>query len=176
MSEERPSAAEAMYGRDGPINDGPAGERTRALIEQGIAHPDERYARESPPARQEARGPTFDSARYPGRDQLDPGMTGEFSAVARELGLTQRGGERLLEMHSRAVKASEEAYARRLAEGSDQLARELNPEHVQIARDLIADERMTPKELRPWLETWGNHPLIARLLVNWAAAIRGGRH
>jgi hypothetical protein len=102
-------------------------------------------------------------------------MMGEFSSAARELRLDQRGGERLLEMRSRAVKASEAAYARQLADGVDQLTRELHPEHVATARALIADPAMTPLELRPWLETWGNHPLVVRLLANWVGAIRNGR-
>jgi hypothetical protein len=180
MSDERPSAAQALYGEEGPISDGPGG-RAREVVDAGIARPDPRFVDDrAPPPRQEARsGPAFDSARYRPTDSsspIDPGLMGEFSGVAQELNLDQRGGERLLEMHSRAVKASEEAYARRLADNVDRLERELPAEHLRAARELINDENYTPREMREWLGTWGNHPAVAQMLVRWAAAIRNGRY
>ena len=36
---ERPSFAESLYGRDGPISGGPSDARTRAVIEAGQAKP-----------------------------------------------------------------------------------------------------------------------------------------
>jgi hypothetical protein len=188
MSEERgappASIAEALY-PGGPIDGGPSNPRTREVIESGFAKSDPRFADERPPTRHEGgplphapkarTGPAFDAARVQARDQYDPGLMGEFGTAAREFGLDQRGGERLLEMHSRASKAAEEHYARSLAEGVDSLQRELHPEHLTAARELINDERYTPREMREWLQTWGNHPAVARMLTNWAAAIRSSR-
>ena len=167
-SDARPSAAEALYGPDGPAS-GPSG--AKAFVEAGIARPDPRFADERSPTRP---GPGFDAARWRGGDQFDPQMMGECSSVAREMGLDQKGGERLIELHSRAQQAAEENYARKLSEGVDELARSLPAEDLAAARSLIADERFTPRELRPWLERWGNHPAIATMLTRWASAIRRG--
>jgi hypothetical protein len=112
-----------LYGPSGPIW-GVGDPRARELIESGIAKPDPRFVDERPPPatdrNREARpGPAHDSARYKPADNIDainPGLMGEFSSTARELGLDQRGGHRLLELHARATKASEETYPRRLAD------------------------------------------------------------
>jgi hypothetical protein len=120
----------------------------------------------------------FDAARYRTSDgtSFDPNLMGEFGRAAHELGLDQRGGERLLEMHSRAVKASEEAYARQLDRNSEQLARSLPAEDVQTVKELLVDPNLTPPEMRAWVERWGSHPAVATMLTRWAAAIRNGRY
>ena len=79
MSEERPSAAEALYGPNGPISDGPGLGRQREVIESGFARPDPRFAdeRQPSPSQPAARpGPAFDAARYtvPAGTQLDLGV------------------------------------------------------------------------------------------------------
>jgi hypothetical protein len=188
MSEERPSIAEAMYGKDGPIGGGPSDERTRAIIDSGIARPDPRFAdssrpplpgqiptRPNQPVMTPAPGPgAFDAARLQNSNQYDSGLLSEFQKVAGTHGITQRGGSELLELHARATKASEEAYAARLADGAEALERSLPARDLQAARELINDPELTPAELRPWLAQWGNHPLIATMLTRWAAAIRRG--
>jgi hypothetical protein len=182
MSEDRgvppASIAEGLYGKDGPISGGPADPRTRAVIESGFARPDPRFtddqARPSSAPERGAREPAFDATRYrsPDGTAYDQDLMAELSAT----GVSRVQGERLIELHGKAVKASEEAYAKSLEQGVDQLTRELHPEHLQAARDLINDERYTPREMREWLGRWGSHPGIARMLVNWAGLIRGGRY
>jgi hypothetical protein len=191
MSEDRgngaappSSAAEAMYGPSGPISDGPSSERVRSIIEQGIAKPDPRFAGpreggERSPFRQEGRSePAFDSARYRAADgtSFDPTLMGEFSGTARELGISQRGGERLLEMHSRAIREGEQRYAEQLDRDSERLARSLPAEDIASVKELISDPQLTPPEMKQWVEKWGSHPAVARMLTAWARAIRNGRY
>jgi hypothetical protein len=103
-------------------------------------------------------------------------MMQEFAGLAREERLSHRGGERMLELFTRAQEADKQAYARRLADGVEELQRELHPEHLATARALINDPEMTPPEMREWLATWGSHPAVARMLVAWAGTIRRGRY
>ena len=187
MSEDRsapPSAAEALY-PGGPINDGPGLGRTKELIESGIAKPAASpFAEERPSPRTERgterRGePTpFDANRYqpPEGYQAHPELMREFAGLAREERLSHRGGERMLELFTRAQEADKQAYAQRLAAGVEELQRELHPEHLATARALINDPEMTPPEMRQWLATWGSHPAVARMLTAWAGAIRRGRY
>jgi hypothetical protein len=190
MSDDRaapPSIAEAMY----PGGPDAGSEQARRVIESGIARPAEarplfdsngntvqplprQPAPTSPPA-----GPAFDAARVelPQGLAADPQTMGEFSTTAKELGLSQAAGERLLQMHHRANKAAEEAYAAKLDAGAEQLARSFRPEHVQATTDLLNDTSMTPIEIRDWLISWGSrHPALATMLVNWATAINGRRY
>jgi hypothetical protein len=101
------SAAERMYGPNGPWREGPnlAPEgRAREVIESGIAKPaaspfaDERASPGSPP---------FDAARYraPDGSSPDQALMGEFSTAARAAGLSQRDAESLLGLHDKALKA-----------------------------------------------------------------------
>ena len=77
MSEERaapPSAAEAMYGPDGPIGGGPSDPRTREIIESGIAKPANPglFAEERPSPRTERNGSASQDPHAPG-DQAPEG-------------------------------------------------------------------------------------------------------
>jgi hypothetical protein len=188
MSEERPSIAEAMYGKDGPIGGGPSDPRTREIIDGGIARPDPRFVNDRPSSsrpplpgavpvrpgmptlspRSDPGGQPFDAARIEGRD---PGSMTEFQTAARELNLDQRGGQQLLD----AIKKDEDAQVARYADGAAALERSLDPEHLAYVRELIDDPHLTPKPIREWLGRWGSHPQIAETLVNWIAYIRNGR-
>jgi hypothetical protein len=190
------SLADAMY-PGGPISDGPSDARARALIDSGIAKPAEPDVptslppRNDPPRNDPPRNapptapqrlwgqpdPTFDATRYaaPEGQSVDPALMGEFGSAAKELGLNQTGGERLLALHQKATTAATEAYANRLAAGAEDLVKTLNPDHVEVVKELLADERLTPPEMRQWVEQWGNHPGLARMLTAWAGAIRNGR-
>jgi hypothetical protein len=186
-----PSAAEAMYGPDGPISDGPnfnepAVNRARAMIESGIAkpaaetpgnalfgdRPDNGQARPAPSGTPPAAPFNANSYSAPEGGHIDPGLLGEFSTAAKELGLDQRGGERLLDMHHKAMRAELDHYAQRLADDAGQLERTLPAHDLAAARDFVNDPQLTPPELRPWLAQWGNHPLIAQMLTNWAREMR----
>ena len=117
MSEERPSAAEAMYGPDGPVSDGPNFGRQREMIESGIARPDPRFAdeeaRPSPIDNRQARsGPAFDTARVPVSFDADPQMLRSFGTAARSMGLSQSQGQQLLDMHQEAMKGQTAALER----------------------------------------------------------------
>jgi hypothetical protein len=114
MSEERgapPSGsfADRMYphlaGQDGALGEGGL-DQARRMQQEGVAKPDPRFA--APPTRSEAREPAFDAARWRGA-QLD---LGEFSTVARDLNLSQRQAERLLEMHTKETAAQKAALER----------------------------------------------------------------
>ena len=183
MSEDRapPSAAEAMYGPNGPISDGgPSGERTRAVIDAGIARPDPRFIDErSSPPRQEARSePTFDPGRYTAPEGYDthPELMREFSGLAREFGLNQQQGSRALDFYRRATEASEEHYARQLAGNTERLSHELPAEDVRTVQELINDPALTPAPMKDWILRWGSHPDVAHMLTRWARAIRNGRY
>jgi hypothetical protein len=183
MSEERPAPAQALYGEAGPISDGPAGERTKALIESGRAQPDPRFLDERAPPSQPERGPerraepAFDPSRYqvPDGYEAHPELMREFSGLAREFGLSQKNGERALDFYRRATEASEEHYARQLAGNTERLARELPPEDVRMVQELINDPALTPAPMRDWILRWGSHEAVATMLTKWAAAIRDGR-
>jgi hypothetical protein len=177
-----PSIAEAMYGPGGPIGGGPSDPRTRAIIEGGIARPSE-GAGSRPPLpnsyptrpnqpvitpRNDPGGQPFDATRIDGRD---PGSMTAFQTAANELKLDQHGGQQLLD----AIKKDEDAQVARYTDGAAALERSLDPEHLAFARELIADEHLTPAPIREWLGRWGSHPQIAETLVNWIAYIRNGR-
>jgi hypothetical protein len=179
------SLADRLY-PGGPIS-GPGDSRAREIIDGGQARPDPRFVDEPGKAGQlfgsaeRSRGPepTFDPSRYtaPEGYEAHPQMMREFAGLAKEVGLSHRGGERMLELFTRATDFNNEAYARRLADGAEQLSRELDPEHLATAKALIADPQITPPALRPWIETWGSHPLLAKWIVNLAGMIRnGGRY
>jgi len=183
MSENRGNGADAsvisladrLY-PGGPIEGGPSDERVKALINEGVAKPANSLFRDEPtrpsPAGQE-RGPSFDVARLPTGFDGDPQTLQSFGAAAREIGLDQQQGDGLV----RWYQENEKDYARRLADGAEQLSRELDPEHLATAKALIADPQITPPALRPWIETWGSHPLLAQWIVNLAGMIRnGGRY
>jgi hypothetical protein len=150
------------------------------VIDAGIARPDPRFIDErSSPPRQEARSePTFDPGRYTAPEGYDthPELMREFTALAREFGLSQKNGARALDFYRRAGERAEQDYAAQLEANVDRLERELPAEHLQAARELINDERYTPREMREWLGRWGNHPAVATMLTRWAAAIRDGRY
>jgi hypothetical protein len=190
MSEERPSIADSLYPHlagDGATTwageHGDVGiDQARRVQMEGFAKPDPRFTEDpsrpaTAPAPSARPGPTFDAARYRAPDGagLAPATMQEFTGLAADLKIDQPGGERLLAFGHRAVKADEERYLERLAEGLPQLERELDPDHVATARALIADERYTPAELRPWIEKWSAHPQLVRMLVNWAGAIANSR-
>ena len=113
MSEERPSAAQAPYPHLTAGDSGETGETgvdtARALIQSGIARPGEERpvfgdqprsspSPSTPPTRQGAAA--FDASQYRPADgvELDKGMLGEFGTTAKELGISQAQGEKLLQM------------------------------------------------------------------------------
>jgi hypothetical protein len=187
-----PSAAQALYGKDGPISDGPNGDRARAVIDSGIARPsensifgsDQQPGARPPPASDQSRpsptSPTpaapFNPERYaaPEGGHLHPELMSEFAKEARSLGIGHQGGERLLDLHHKAVREQEEHYARSLDANVERLQRELPAEDVQMVNRLIADPQMTPPSMKAHIERWGNHEDFARMLTAWARAIREG--
>jgi hypothetical protein len=189
-----PTGADALYphlarGEDGSLGESGLDTARRVQME-GIARPADSIfsqdrptdsppsaTRTAPPPNARTSALAFDPARYsaPDGQQVDETMLGEFGTAARELGLDQKGGERLLALHQKAVTAEQDAYANRLADGADALRAELNPRDIEAAKELINDPAMTPPELREWFGTWGNHPAVARMLTQWAAAVRYGR-
>jgi hypothetical protein len=162
------------------------GSPTQATIEAGFAKPaaetpgtalfGDRQPRPPSPSGTPPAAP-FNANSYsaPSGGHIDPTLLGEFSTAARELGLDQKGGERLLDLHHKGMQAELDHYAKRLADDAGQLERTLPAQDLEAARELINDDRYTPPELRPWLAQWGNHPLVAQLLTRWASAIRNGR-
>jgi hypothetical protein len=150
----------------------------RQLIESGKARPADTsmFRDQARPAPAGREGPAFDVARVPVSFDADPQMLQSFGSAAREMGLSQSQGQRLLQMHADAARAGEEAYSRRLDAGADALARSLPAEGIEAAKAMLHDDRYTPAELRPWLLRWSHHPQLAQLLVNWAMAARGGRY
>jgi hypothetical protein len=168
-----PSAAEALYGPDGPVTGGPNFSPQRELIESGIAkRAVSPFAEERPASRPgQGTGPAFDAARVADRN-LDPAMVAELGT----LGLSQTQGDKLLDLHVRASRAAEEHYSRQLNEGSERLAQELHPQDVATVRELIADPALTPASMKAWVERWGSHPDVAHMLTAWARAIRNGRY
>jgi hypothetical protein len=167
------SLADRMY-PGGPI-EGPGDGRQRELIESGVAKPaasllaDQRSSPRGPEQRAE---PAFDPAKLQGYEGVDPAITQDLGRI----GISQRQATELRPIYERAVKDDMQRFARQLNEGSEQLSRELNPEDLATAKALIADPQMTPAALRPWLEEWGSHPDLVRMLVRWARAIRNGRY
>jgi hypothetical protein len=127
-----------MYGPDGPINGGPSNPRTREVIEAGIARPDPRFADERPPPSRS--GPAFDSARYRAADgaQFDHGMMTEFGSTARELGISQQAGERLLEMHHKAMTAQTAALERQWNDWYAQTQRHFGDRLPEVVADIKA--------------------------------------
>jgi hypothetical protein len=130
------SLAERMY-PGGPIGGGPADPRTREAIEAGIARPDPRFVDERAP---EGGGPSFDAARYraPNGAEYDHGMMGEFSSAARELGISQQAGERLLEMHHKAMTAQTAALERQWNDWYAQTQRHYGDRLPEIVHDIKA--------------------------------------
>ena len=188
MADDRPSIASAIWGAQGPINGGPSDPRTRAIIDAGIARPSgdtpstvtgmvPTPVPTAPTDRIVEEPRLFNPGAYtpPEGQSLDPALLSEFSTAAQELGLDQRDGERLLALHQKAITASEDAYAKRLQDGVEALTRELPQQGIEDARAMIDNPALTPPELKPWLAQWGNHPLLARMLVQWAQAVRIGR-
>jgi hypothetical protein len=170
-----PSAAERMYGPDGPISGGPSDSRTRELIESGIAKPavslfgDQRTpARPSPHANE----PAFDPAKLPGYEGVDPAITQDLGRI----GISERQATELRPIYERAVKDDMQRYASSLEQNVGRLQRELPAEDLRTVSELINDPQMTPPEMAEWLRTWGNHEGIATMLTRWARAIRNGRY
>ena len=146
MSEEHgtPSLAERMYGPDGPIGGGPSDPRTRTVIEAGVARPDPRLAddqpRPSPADRGVRAGAPFDPGQYRPADgaQFDQGMMTEFGATARELGISQQAGERLLGLHHKAMTAQTAALERQWNDWYAQTQRHYGDRLPEIVHDIKA--------------------------------------
>jgi hypothetical protein len=172
------TAAEALYGRDGPISGGPNFGTQRQFVEGGIARPDPRFADERQPARQEARGPAFDPARYtaPEGYETHPEMMNEFAGLASEFGLDQQAGARTLDLYRRATEASEQAYARSLEAKVDSWAGALPPQDIEDAKVMLNDPDYTPVAIREWTKTWASrHPDFGKMIAAWGAAAARGR-
>jgi hypothetical protein len=129
MADNMPSAAEAMYGPDGPISDGPnfnepSVNRARAMIESGIARPASEQGRPAPLFGERPGGPAqpspttpagadtpYDPARMTLPDGYEAGeMMGEFNDFAREAGFSQKRADRAMDIHRRSVEARLEAH------------------------------------------------------------------
>jgi hypothetical protein len=184
------SLASSLYphlarGEDGSL--GEAGVDTARRVQmEGIARPADTSLFGDRTTNGQARptapsGPTpaaaFNPNNYaaPEGGPIEPGLLAEFTNQAKSLGIGHEGGSKLLDLHHKAMRAELDHYAQRLANDAGQLERTLPAHDLAAARELINDDQMTPPELRPWLATWGNHPLVAQLLTRWASAIRNGR-
>jgi hypothetical protein len=173
MADNMPIAAEALYGPNGPASDGPNFTDARGVINDGIAKPaaetpgnalfgDRSATSQVRPSQAAGTPPAapFNANNYsaPEGGHIDPTLLGEFSTAARELGLDQRGGERLLDMHHKAMRAELDHYAQRLAADAGQLERTLPAQDLAAAQSFVNDPQLTPPELRPWLAQWGESP------------------
>jgi hypothetical protein len=184
-----PSAATAVWPHLARGDDGEFGESgvdtARRVQMDGVAKPADTSLFGDRTTNGQARPSPTTPAR--GGDVLDPGtlrlpegyeagsLMPEAADLARELGVGNKGLEKALNLMTRSIEANENAYARELEVGVDRLQRELNPTHVAIAKELINDPAFTPAELKPWFARWGNHPAVARMLTQWAAAIGDAR-
>jgi hypothetical protein len=144
-----PSIAEAMYGKDGPINGRVSDDGTRLGIEAGIARPAAERALfgngQQPPPAGQTPAAAFNPERYaaPEGGHLDPAMMGEFSTAARELGINQQGGEKLLDLHHKAMtqgheRARADWYATTERDFGGQLPRVVSDIQAAVGNDADA--------------------------------------
>jgi hypothetical protein len=171
MSEDRgapPSAAEALYGPDGPVTGGPNYGRQRELIEGGIAKPDPRWfaeERTSPRSPSTPGSQNFDAARFAvpeGYSVNQPAMQ-EFSQLANEFGLNQRQAERALAFHQKIAEADEKAQR-------DRLEATWNSWHATSQRDLGHQLPGMVSDIRDAIAEHGDERDAARFyeLLTWS--------
>lgn len=194
MSEERPSAAAAMYPHLAAGQDGSLGETgldtARRVQMDGVAKPSAAQGlypggphRDGPvlgEARQGAPAAAFDPAQYRPADgaELDQTMMGEFSRGARQFGIGQEAGQWLVsDMYPRAVKAAEQRYINELEANAPSWTGSLAAADVEAAKTLLDDPAFTPPALRDWVKSWASrHPDFGRMIAAWGgAAARGAR-
>jgi hypothetical protein len=90
-------------------------------------------------------GAPFDPGQYRPADgaQFDQGMMTEFGATARELGISQQAGERLLGLHHKAMTAQTAALERQwnawYAETQRHFGRDLQPTVDDIKASVGSD-------------------------------------
>lgn len=110
-----------------------------------------------------------------GFDATDP-VFKEFAKTAAELGLDQKGAERILALRQQEVAARAEAFGRQALEWRAELEGDAEiTAHVEDARDLLREH--AGEDVRKlFQETWiGDHPGIVRLLVKLARQLKETR-
>jgi hypothetical protein len=115
--------------------------------------------------------------------KLDPSMpvAGEFSTVAREIGIDQAAAGTLAALHDKALAATSTKYWSDQAEIWEKQSRsQFGPRLDAMTNDikpLLNDRTLTTPAFRELLQTYklGNHPAVIDTLSRWSAAIRNGR-
>jgi hypothetical protein len=184
------SLASRIYGREGPISGGPSDPRVRNIIESGRAQPSSllsaRPGQQQPgqrPAQQPsaAPGPTpapsFDAGKLADAGDLDPGMLGQFADTAKELGLNQAGGQRLLDMHKEAVAARDQQFHQEITNWEQDTKQQFGPHLANVVEEVrgaIGEDADAQRfvQLLDW-SGLGSNASVLRVLHRLA---RGGRY
>jgi len=127
------------------------------------------------PAKAEPFNPEM--VKLPEGLQADPALMGEFATAAKELGLDNAGGERLLQLHAKAQKAEAARWDQTSAQWASEVQAQMHPDQIEAARQLIFDTNLTDPELAKWLGSSpaGNWGPLVRTLARYANAIVSSR-
>jgi hypothetical protein len=196
MSEahDTPSAAERMY-PGGPISDAPGQGRAAEMIEAGIARPSNGVAlfgddRPSPAGDQSRPSPTpspgqarpglpFDAARWSSSSQaydVDADLMTEFGALAKDAGVGQYAGDKLLALHQRALAAQNAKFEQETANWYAMSQREFGADLPMVVNEIkgAVDKAATPVDAKRFYQLleWSGlaaEPAVLRTLHRLAA-------
>jgi hypothetical protein len=158
--------ADRMYGPDGPISDGPGQGRAQELIDSGIAKPsngttlfgDDRPApgdqnRPAPAPGQARPGLPFDAARWSSSTQayeVDPALMGEFGALAKDAGMGQYAGDKLLALHKKGLEAQTARFEQETANWYAMSQREFGADLPMVVNEIkgAVDRASTPADAK----------------------------
>lgn len=127
------------------------------------------------PAKAEPFNPEM--VKLPEGLQADPALMGEFATTAKELGLDNAGGERLLQLHAKAQKAEAARWDQTSAQWASEVQARVPHSQIEAARQLVLDNNLTDPELAKWLGSSpaGNWLPLVRTLANYANALAAAR-
>jgi hypothetical protein len=120
-------------GESGELGEGGL-DQARRMQQEGVAKPDPRFPEAARPERSE---PAFDAARYRAPDGAALDL-GEFSAVARDLHLSQQQAEKLLSLHTKETAAQRNALERQWNDWYRETERHFGDRLPEVVADIKA--------------------------------------